>query len=282
MSKLIAIDNGHGLNTAGKRCPDDSMREWQFNHTTAKYLKEELEYNGFKVLMVSDTQADTPLATRVETINKAKADMSISIHANAFQGSYWGDANGIETFAYSSTSKGNTIAKLVQAELIKATGLRDRGVKYNSLYMTRKPNCPAILCECGFMDNLKEANLLKSDDYRRKCAKAMCKGICRYYGATYKEKKNNDVKIEPPKTETSDGTMYRVICGSYSKKANAQDQVDKLKAKGFSSFLNAKTVKGMVYYRVVVGSYSIRKNAQDQINKLKAKGFNAFLEAFKK
>ena len=201
MSKLIAIDNGHGLNTAGKRCPDDSMREWQFNHTTAKYLKEELEYNGFKVLMVSDTQADTPLATRVETINKAKADMSISIHANAFQGSYWGDANGIETFAYSSTSKGNTIAKLVQAELIKATGLRDRGVKYNSLYMTRKPNCPAILCECGFMDNLKEANLLKSDDYRRKCAKAMCKGICKYYGATYKEKKNNDVKIEPPKTD---------------------------------------------------------------------------------
>ena len=76
--------------------------------------------------------------------------------------------------------------------------------------------------------------------------------------------------------------MYRVICGSYSKKANAQDQMDKLKAKGFSSFLNAKTVSGMVYYRVVVGSYSIRQNAQDQMDKLKAKGFSAFLEAFKK
>lgn len=89
-------------------------------------------------------------------------------------------------------------------------------------------------------------------------------------------------KVEPPKTEVSDGTMYRVICGSYSKKANAQDQMDKLKAKGFSSFLNAKTVSGMVYYRVVVGSYSIRQNAQDQMDKLKAKGFSAFLEAFKK
>ena len=197
MSKLIAIDNGHGLNTAGKRCPDDSMREWQFNYATAKYLKEELEYNGFTTLMVSDTSVDTPLATRVTRINNAKADMSISIHANALQDTQWVTANGIETFAYSSTSKGNTIAKLVQEELIKATGLRDRGVKYNTLYMTRKPNCPAILCECGFMDNLKEANLLKSDDYRRKCAKAMCKGICRYYGITYKDK--DVVTVEQPK-----------------------------------------------------------------------------------
>lgn len=198
MSKLIAIDNGHGLNTPGKRCPDDSMREWQFNHATAKYLKEELEYNGFKTLMVSDTKEDTPLATRVARINNAKADMSISIHANALQDTQWVTANGIETFAYSSTSKGNTIAKLVQEELIKATGLRNRGVKYNTLYMTRRPNCPAILCECGFMDNLKEANLLKSDDYRKKCAKAMCKGICRYFGVVYKEKQQSQ---EQPKED---------------------------------------------------------------------------------
>ena len=276
MSKLIAIDNGHGLNTPGKRCPDDSMREWQFNHATAKYLKEELEYNGFKTLMVSDTKEDTPLETRVARINNAKADMSISIHANAFQGTYWGEANGIETFAYSTTSKGNAIAKLVQEELIKATGLRNRGVKYNRLYMTRKPKCPAILCECGFMDNLKEAKLLKSDDYRKKCAKAMCKGICRYYGVDYKEKQ------QPQEKPTTSDIIYRVICGSYSKKANGEKQMDKLKANGFSSFLNAKKVNGMVYYRVIVGSYSLRENAQKQIDKLKAKGFNSFIEIYKK
>ena len=186
MSKLIAIDNGHGYNTPGKRVPDNSMREWEFNYATAKYLKEELENNGFRTLMVSDTKEDTSLATRVSRINNAKADMSISIHANANTGT-WNSANGIETFAYSSTSKGNTIAKIVQSELIKATGLRDRGVKYNSLYMTRKPSCVAILVECGFMDNKTEAELLKSDAYRRKCAKAMCKAVCQYYGIPYKE-----------------------------------------------------------------------------------------------
>lgn len=199
MSKLIAIDNGHGYNTSGKRVPDGSMREWEFNYATAKYLKEELENNGFRTVMVSDTRDDTSLATRVSKINNAKADMSISIHANANTGT-WNSANGIETFAYSSTSKGNAIAKLVQAELIKDTGLRDRGVKYDSLYMTRQPSCPAILVECGFMDNKNEAQLLKSDAYRRKCAKAMCKAICKYYGVTYKQQ---TVQSAPPKQENN-------------------------------------------------------------------------------
>ena len=73
-----------------------------------------------------------------------------------------------------------------------------------------------------------------------------------------------------------------MICGSYSKKVNGEEQINKLKANGFSAFLNAKTVNGMVYYRVIVGSYSLRENAQKQINKLKAKGFNSFIEIYKK
>lgn len=208
MSILVAIDNGHGINTPGKRCPDDSMREWQFNHATAKYLEEELARNGFKTLMVSDTKEDTLLSARVAKINNSKADISVSIHANAFQGTYWGDANGIETFAYSKTSKGNTLANLVQKELIDATKLRDRGVKYNRLYMTRKPNCPAILCECGFMDNKKEAELLKSDSYRRLCAIAICKGICKYFGVEYvpqkQEQDKNDEKVQECKYKNGD------------------------------------------------------------------------------
>ena len=210
MSILVAIDNGHGINTPGKRCPDDSMREWEFNHATAKYLQEELVGNGFKTLMVSDTKEDTSLSSRVAKINQAKADISVSIHANAYQGTYWGDANGIETFAYSKTSKGNTLANLVQKELIDATKLRDRGVKYNRLYMTRKPNCPAILCECGFMDNKAEAELLKSDSYRRLCATAICKGICKYFNVAYVPPKQEQVDNKPQGKHKN---------GSYNKKA---------------------------------------------------------------
>lgn len=183
----VGIDNGHGKNTPGKRTPDDSMREWEFNYATAKYLKEELEFNNFKTLMVSDTSEDSPLRTRANKANGSKVDILVSIHANANTGT-WGDANGIETFAFKPGTKGDKLAKLIQEELIKATGLRDRGVKYDNLFITREMNMPSILCECGFMDNKKEAELLKSDSFRKKCAKAICMGICTYFNVPYKSK----------------------------------------------------------------------------------------------
>lgn len=184
--ELIGIDNGHGYETAGKRTPDGSMREWEFNYATAQYLKDELNYNGFRTLMLSDTKSDTSLANRVKKANDAKCALVISIHANALNG-VWGTHGGIETFAYKQGVIGDKVANVVQAKLASSTGLRNRGVKYNNLYMTRETKMPSILVECGFMDNKDEAALLKSDDYRRKCAKAIAQGICNYYNIEYKE-----------------------------------------------------------------------------------------------
>lgn len=206
MAKLVALDAGHYYTTAGKRCPDGSMREWEFNYAAMLYLKTELEYNNFKTIVVSDSDKDTPLSTRASRANANNADICVSIHANA-AGNTWTTANGIETYAYSKTSKGNKLASLVQEELIKETGLRDRGVKYNSLYMTRVPKMASILCECGFMDNKKEAELLKSDVYRRKCAKAICRGICRYFRVTYKDKD----KVKKEEVNNSETFKVKII-----------------------------------------------------------------------
>lgn len=185
--ELIGIDNGHGYDTAGKRTPDGSMREWEFNYATAKYLNEELLNNGFKTILLSDTKADTSLADRVKTANVAKCALVVSIHANAYK-NQWGTHGGIETFAYKTGVIGDKVANVVQAKLASNTGLRNRGVKYDNLYMTRETKMPSILVECGFMDNREEANLLKSDAYRRLCAKSIAQGICNYYNVSYKEK----------------------------------------------------------------------------------------------
>ena len=225
MAELIAIDNGHGYNTPGKRVPDGSMREWEFNYAVAKYLKEELEYQGFKTYMVSDTKEDTALRDRTNKANKANANLLISIHANA-AGNTWSTANGIETFAYKAKTIGDQVAQEVQKELILATKLRNRGVKYNNLHITRESKMPSILIECGFMDNKEEAKLLKQDGYRRTCAKAICKGICNFYKITYKE--------ASPST-----TYFRVVAGSYSNRANAEAQLKLLEEKGIkNSFID--------------------------------------------
>lgn len=187
---LVATDNGHGQETSGKRTPpfpDGSvMKENTFNRAVVGYLIAELERNGFETINVAPEMTDTALSVRTTRANNAKADIYISVHANAY-GDGWNDANGIETLVYRVGDNGQTqLAKLVQAKLIAETGLRDRGVKERTdLAVLRDTKMPAILCECGFMTNLAEAKLLVSDDYRRKVARAICKGVCAYYGKKY-------------------------------------------------------------------------------------------------
>lgn len=187
---LVATDAGHGQETSGKRTPpfpDGSvMKENTFNRAVVGYLIAELERNGFDTVNVAPETTDTALSVRTTRANNAGADIYISVHANAY-GDGWNDANGIETLVYRIGDNGQTqLAKLVQAKLIAETGLRDRGVKERTdLAVLRDTKMPAILCECGFMTNRKEAELLRSGDYRRKVARAICKGVCAYYGKKY-------------------------------------------------------------------------------------------------
>lgn len=184
--KTIAIDNGHGYNTPGKRTPPfpntgQVIREWEFNHPTARKLKELLEQEGYKVIMVSDTIEDTPLNVRTKRANDAKADLYISIHYNALN-SIWGSHGGIETFHHPNSANGKKLADLVQFELIKSTGLRNRGVKSSNFQVLRETNMPSILVEAGFMDNLEEAKLMLDVEYQTKVAKAIVRGINSYFG----------------------------------------------------------------------------------------------------
>lgn len=194
-SIIIALDDGHGTDTAGKETPAFSdgrkMKENEFNAATAGYLKEALERNGFSVLMVAPEEKDTPLQTRVQRANKANAAVYISIHANAY-GTAWNDANGIETIIYEKVmgdSDTYRIAKGIHDELIRECGRRNRGIKRRGdLYVLEATKMHAVLVECGFMTNPEEGKLLLDEGYRRKCAEAICRGVCGFYGAAYKKK----------------------------------------------------------------------------------------------
>ena len=185
----IALDNGHGLKTAGKRTPPfpntgQVIHEWQFNHATAKILKSILEKQGYEVLMVSDTQADTPLMTRINMANNAKCDMFISIHYNAYQ-SKWGSHGGLETLYNPKSIEGKRLATIMQDELIKETKLRNRGIKARTnLGVLNHTKMVSVLPELGFMDNLDEAKLMLDVNYQTKCANAMARSINIYYGKT--------------------------------------------------------------------------------------------------
>lgn len=232
---LIAIDAGHGHNTAGKRCPDDSMREHDFNSNVATKVCNILNMNGIETYRSDDItgNTDVPLKTRTNNINSKNAKICVSIHANAFNG-VWGEQNGIETYIIARGGQAEKLANIIQTKLIENTGRRDRGVKVANLHMCRETKMPAILCECGFMDNLEEAELLKTEDYRNKCAEAIANGILEYMNINTSSsiieeskiieevKGENEVNIKKYKNGSTEETVYAdtacsKVIGSLSK-----------------------------------------------------------------
>ena len=74
-------------------------------------------------------------------------------------------------------------------------------------------------------------------------------------------------------TADSSETLYRVQTGAFSKKSNADALEEKLKARGFDTYM----VQSGGLYKVQVGAYSIRANAEAMMEKVKAAGFDAFI-----
>lgn len=210
----IAIDAGHGSQTAGKRTPDGYKEHW-INVRHAYYFEKAAKRCGFDTVRVGwdDTNAkddsDMTILARQKAIRAAGVDASVSWHANAYEDD-WNSANGVESIIHSVSSKrkdSRALATLVQAELIKGTEQKNRGVKTgnfgvcNATYMRCEA---AILIESGFMTNSREAELLKTDKFCQEQAEDACRGVCKYFGVDYIE------HGEIPEKEVSTAPEYKV------------------------------------------------------------------------
>jgi N-acetylmuramoyl-L-alanine amidase len=154
-------------------------------------------------------------------------------------GNSWNSSvGGIETYFNDGSSTGKRLAECVHAELIKGTQLKNRGVKSDhtlystGLYVLAQTYSPAILVECGFMDNPTEAKLMATSQYQQECAKEICQGICNYFGVKYNQ---NNILDE--------STIYYVQCGAFHNKVNADNLANQLKKCGFSSIIKIEKTK---------------------------------------
>lgn len=178
----IMLDPGHDINTPGKRAIDGSMREFEFNKATALHVANILsQYNGVEVFLSHDLNdgIDTSLDARANLANRLQVNCVVSIHANAGATS----ARGIETYIYLNTpTSTDNLARMIHDHTINITGMANRGVKRADFAILRETNMDALLIECGFMTNNDDLALLKSDEYRRKCAQGIVNGLVQFYG----------------------------------------------------------------------------------------------------
>jgi len=195
MAIYIALDDGHGMETAGKRTPyipelGRVIKENEFNREVVKYLNQELIRCGFKTLLTAPNDTDTSLAERVRKANNAKVDLFISIHFNASDGVFHGgskDPEGFSAHVYlgNKNTKSGQFGKIVLKHLSAGTPQKNRGLVEQNLYVTRKTKMPAVLLELGFMDNKREALLMLNVAFQRECAMEIAKAVCEFYGVRY-------------------------------------------------------------------------------------------------
>lgn len=161
---IVVLDPGHDKNTAGKRSPDGSLREFEFNQTVANTVEEILsKYADIKVLLTKQmNETNVLLSHRTQAANQVDADLFISIHANAHgNGSTWTAANGFEIYHFPGSLVGRRVAEIGHKHAIAKTGLRDRGIKTANFHVLRETKMPAVLFEFGFMTNKMECERLK-------------------------------------------------------------------------------------------------------------------------
>lgn len=189
----VVIDPGHGKTTGGKRSPDSSLMEWEFNRDVAYRLKDLLEAQGYTVIMTvaKDDQTDPSLASRVAVANNAEnVDLFVSIHSNAGgNGSRWTTAHGWEVWIHKSGGVSEKAAKAIEAATkASITELTDRGIKKTGtgekgLYVNRNTEMPSLLIEHGFYDNKTECQLLKTSAFRQRLAQADATGIINFFNS---------------------------------------------------------------------------------------------------
>lgn len=180
----ICLDYGHGKETCGKRSPDSSLLEYEFNRDVGRRLKAILERYNIEVVETVTGDEGVSLFKRCQIANVSKCDYFVSIHANAY-GECWNDARGWEIHISSKGGKAEQLAKCIRKHSIADLDLKDRGVKVSNFQVLRDTNMPAVLIEHGFYTNKEECAILKAEEFRQKCAEADAKGILEHLGIEY-------------------------------------------------------------------------------------------------
>ncbi len=214
---LVILDPGHGGKDFGARGKHGAI-EKDLNLKISKKVKRILE-KKYKLRVHLTRSDDTfiPLKERGPIANRMKADLFVSLHANAAKRQA---AHGIETYylgrglseqaketaarengelVYSipddqtqqiladliSNNKMNDSSRLagrVQGYLYQKAKKRYKtvknlGVKEGPFWVLHAANMPSILVEVGFVTNAKEEARLKDEKYLNLLAEAVARGI---------------------------------------------------------------------------------------------------------
>lgn len=178
----VCIDPGHGMGnrSPGVFDPGCTHREggtlFRESDIVLKYglaLKDILRARDVDVFMIRDDHTDpAPVARRARMAKDAGCKKFVSIHVNAAEVEH---AKGIEVLYNDEADK--PFAQKMQTALVRASGLKDRGVKKRTDLAVLKFAGPAVLIELGFIANDEDRNAFLDPVVRDKICTAIANNL---------------------------------------------------------------------------------------------------------
>lgn len=208
---VVAIDPGHGGTDIGAKGVEN---EADINERTAKYLYKRLKADKrFKPVFTRKFKPDVKynLASRIETANKVRAKLLISIHGNSSSNNQvkgfecyasppgrnnhdpsmhfakiiaekMGDSghllrgeNGVRFLYYLETKKNGSNIDIREASYSNAERTEP------SIAMVENPDCPSVLVEQCFVNNPEDYENWGSEQGSEKSAQIYYEAICDYF-----------------------------------------------------------------------------------------------------
>ncbi len=206
---LVVVDAGHGGKDPGAIGPT-KLKEKTVTLEIARQLAYFLKKQGIKVVMTRSNDRYISLRKRADLANRLKADLFVSIHANASRNRR---ANGTQVFIYNREASSRHAAEAAQLEnqdanyleIIKddlrqsvhelasvnaagfvsqqmgKLGMDVKRIERAPFYVLAKSHMPSILVETAFISNYKEERELRSRGFCKKLARGIFDGVANYY-----------------------------------------------------------------------------------------------------
>ena len=111
--KLIVLDAGHGGHDPGARGPNGVQEKDVVLDVTRRAARMIEDGLGIKVVLTRSTDVFVPLRERTNFANKQRADLFVSVHANAHPRSI---SEGVETYFLSSEATDNEARQIAAIE----------------------------------------------------------------------------------------------------------------------------------------------------------------------
>lgn len=186
----VVIDAGHGGVDSGVIGVKTGVKESDLNLAYAKELEVLFKSAGFDVVLTRNTSAGLygafssgfklrDLSERVKITKSADADVFISVHMNKY-----GDParRGAQVFFKIDDEHSKNLAERVQNSFNRMpTAVRECQALSGDYYVLNGANCPAVICECGFLSSPEDEALLIDESYMKSLCHALFSGVTEYF-----------------------------------------------------------------------------------------------------